>query len=88
MTNLKRQAGQSFIGILIALVIAALLYFTVAKKYLANPGGQDKDAQKALAGEGINSSNLPDTVNKAQEAADKANKLNKQIETTAVPPAE
>jgi len=84
----KGQRGQSFIGILIVLIIAVLLYFTVAKKYLASPVSRDKDAQKALAGEGINPSNLSDTVKKAQEAADKANNVNRQLETAPTPPAE
>jgi len=82
------QNGQAIIGILISLAIVALLYFVVAKKYLTNPMDQDKDAKKALAGQGIVVNNLPDAENRAREAVEKANKANKEIEAQNAPPAE
>jgi flagellar biosynthesis/type III secretory pathway M-ring protein FliF/YscJ len=79
MKNHKQQAGFGFISMIIAAGLVALLYFIVVKKYLANPLGQDKEARSALASQGINPQTLPDTVKKAEEAADKANKANKLI---------
>jgi len=86
--NYKRQAGFGFIGMVIALTVVALLYFMVMKKYLANPIGQDKESLNALSSQGINPQNLPDTVKKAEEAVDKANKADKQIENAYSQPAE
>lgn len=82
MKNAKRQAGFGFISIIIAAVLVSLLYLIIIKKYFTNPLAQDKQAQSALANQGINPATLQDTVKKAEEAADKANKANKQIENT------
>ncbi len=88
MRSKNRQKGTSFIGILVTVVILALLYMMVIKKYLANPMSQDKESQKALEGQGIVVKNLPDAVAKAQEAVDKANKANNNIEAQSAPPGE
>ena len=85
MKNIRSQNGMSLVTIMIALAIVAALYMLVVKKYLSNPMGQDEQSAKALAEQGISidSSNLPDTIRKAQEAADKASEANSQIVTTA-----
>jgi cytoskeletal protein RodZ len=82
MNYAKRQGGFGFVSIIIAAVLVSLLYLIVVKRYFSNPLGQDKEAQTALASQGINPATLPDTVKKAEETADKANKTNKQIENT------
>ena len=84
--NNKRQAGFGLIEMVLGLAILALLYFVIVKKYMANPMGQDKETRAALASQGINPNSLPDTVDKAREAVDKANKANKQIENAFAQP--
>ena len=79
---------MSLIGLVIALAIVALLYFMLLKRYLVNPMTQDKETANVLASQGINPNSLPDTVKKAEEAAEKANKANKQIENAYTPPAD
>jgi len=86
--NRKERAGFGLVEMVISLAIMALLYYVISKKYMANPVGVDKQTQSALASQGINPNSLPDTVNKAGEAADKANKANKQIENAFTQPPE
>ncbi|MCX5781846.1 MAG: hypothetical protein NT145_03965 [Elusimicrobia bacterium] len=80
MIKNRNQSGLSFIGILIALGIIAFLYFYVSKTYWINPSGVTKEVQKDLAEQGINTSNLPETIQKAKETAEKASQLNKKLE--------
>ena len=88
MKNKTNQKGLSIIGLLISVAIIGLLYMIIAKKYLTNPMDQDKEAKRALAGQGIVVNSLPDAVSQAQAAADKANKANNNIEAQNTPPAE
>lgn len=86
MSKNNKQTGFALVEMVLALAILALMFYVISKKYMTNSMEQDEETKAALASQGINTASLPAAVSKAQEAADKANKANKQIENAFNPP--
>lgn len=77
----KTQKGFGFIGVLLTLVIIGVLYMIIARVYVTAPKvNADKETQKAMADQGFNAQNLSGIVDKARQAADKANEVIKKQE--------
>ncbi len=77
---MKRKPGQSIVGLLLAVVILAVIYYVAMKVYFRKPGPTDEQVREELKSSGVNPDNLPGAVKKAQDAADKANALIKKQE--------
>jgi type II secretory pathway pseudopilin PulG len=78
------QKGFGLVTLLLAVVIAGLLYVCVLKQYLRPPAAKlDGDTQKLLAVQGMNAQSMPGTVQKAQAAVDKANDILQQKDRDA-----
>jgi type II secretory pathway pseudopilin PulG len=78
MPGKQFQRGFSLVTILLALAIIGVLYVAVMKNYLKNPARADRETQKALAEQGVDTAHISGITQKAQDAADKANAIIKQ----------
>lgn len=73
---MKKQKGFSLIGILMATMIICLLYY-VAMKFYFQKQIVDKETQKSLAKQGINTNSYKNLIDSAK---DKVEEINKKIE--------
>lgn len=74
------RGAVSIIGLLLALVIAALLMYRVSKTYFLTSMNTRSDDAKALAGEGLNAKSPAFAADIALQRADAADKKAKELE--------
>lgn len=81
--KMKQQKGFFLLNLILSLALMGILYLAIMKIYFNNPAGLNKDTRKALMEQGVDVSNIPGLIQKAQQAANKANELGKQKEQEA-----
>jgi len=76
----NNRGFASMVGILIALVVAALIMYKVSKIYFMPSANVRPEDKKALAGEGVNTERPVKSIDIAQQKAAEANKRIKEQE--------